>query len=248
MKSIVHLMTLATFLVAHALSFANEVSTKEPPDVPAIRLDKEGKSMQVFFDRHEQFLKRGKTGLIGVLFIGDSITAGWAMAREIWDKNFGEYQPANFGIGGDRTQNVLWRIDNGELDGISPSVVVLLIGVNNGVDPRVTDGVRKVVAAIQGKLPKTKILLLGIFPYGKTLTQYPWTPRTRDHVVAVNKELATMDDGVQVRFLDIGPKFLQPDGSISAEVMPDGLHPAKPGYQIWAEEMKPLLDEMMRTP
>jgi lysophospholipase L1-like esterase len=246
MKTI-FLFLFATSLLG-GLPFRGIAAEKEPPDVAAIRLDKEGKPMKVFFDRHEEFLQRGRQGPIGVLFLGDSITAGWAMAPEIWKKNFGAYQPANFGIGGDRTQNVLWRIENGELDGLSPSVVVVLIGVNNGTDPRVTAGIRKVVAAIQDKLPKTKILLLGIFPYGKTLTQYPWTQKTRDHVAAVNKELAALDDGGRVRFLDFGARYLLPDGSISPEVMPDGLHPARPGYQIWADEMKPLLDEMMKAP
>ena len=239
-------LSIASLLFATLLPSVH--AEKEPPDVPAIRLDKEGKPMKVFFDRHEEFLQRGKKGPIGVLFLGDSITAGWAMAPEIWEKNFGQYQPANFGIGGDRTQNVLWRIENGELDGISPSVVVLLIGVNNGRDPRVTDGVRKVVAAIQGKLPKARILLLGIFPYGTSPTEPKWIPAAREHIASVNKQLATLDDGEQVRFLDFGAKFVDASGGISTEVMPDGLHPAKPGYQIWADAMKPLLDEMMKAP
>jgi len=218
---------------------------KEAPDVPAIRRDKQGEPMAAFFEQHEKFLQRGQEGPIGVLFIGDSITAGWIMARDVWTKYYGNLQPANFGIGGDRTQNVLWRIENGELGGISPKVVVLLIGVNNGRDPRVTDGIRKVVAAIQAKLPETKVLLLGIFPYGASPTDPPWIAAARQHIARVNEELAGLDDGKRVRFLDIGSKFLDDSGHIRAEIMPDGLHPAVPGYQIWAEAMQPLLEEML---
>ncbi len=222
--------------------------SKEPPDIPAIRLEKDGTPRKDFLARHEMFLQRGKEGPIGVLFLGDSITAGWAMAPEIWEKNFGPYQPANFGIGGDATQNVLWRIEHGELDGISPKVVVLMIGTNNGGNPRLVDGVRKVVAAIQAKLPRTRILLLGILPRGFSPTDPPWNGKARERTAGVNRELATLADGHRIRFLDMGPKFMDASGAIAQEIMPDQVHPGKPGYQIWADAMKPVLDEMMKEP
>jgi beta-glucosidase len=194
-------------------------------------------------------LKRGKSGPIGVLFIGDSITAGWLSAgKDVWKKYYGAYDPANFGVGGDRTQGVLWRIGHGELDGISPKVVVLLIGVNNGGDPAVVRGVKKVVEVIRAKLPGSKILLLGLFPRGNDPANPPWMARSRTFTAQVNKELATLDDGKNIRFLDIGGKFMDAQGFISKEIMPDGLHPGAAGYQIWADAMQPLLDEMMRSP
>lgn len=211
-----------------------------------MRLDKNRQPSQVFLAAHEAFLKRGKEGPIGLLFIGDSITAGWpAVAKELWRKYYEAYHPANFGFGGDRTQSVLWRIENGELDGISPSVVVLLIGVNNGSDPAVVGGVKKVVAEIHTKLPQSKLLLLGIFPRGGDPANPAWIGRSRAFTAQVNKELATLDDGKKTRFLDIGGKFMDSQGLINKEIMPDGLHPALPGYQIWADAMQPLLQEML---
>ncbi|MEZ0298483.1 MAG: GDSL-type esterase/lipase family protein, partial [Candidatus Methylacidiphilales bacterium] len=112
-------------------------------------------------------------------------------------------------------------------------------------NPEVPAAIRKIVEQIHTRLPHTKVLLLGIFPHGATPDQTPWTASARAHIVAVNKEIAGLDDGSRTRFLDIGGKFLQPDGSISKEVMPDGLHPAGPGYQIWADAMQPLLLEML---
>lgn len=206
-----------------------------------------------FFERHEAFLARGKAGPIGLLFLGDSITAGWSRRSEIWEKYFGAHQPANFGIGGDQTQHVIWRIENGELDGINPKVAVLMIGTNNTgghTAPQIAAANKKIVSLIRTKLPDTKVLLLAIFPRG---------PRTnREGVVIddgvkrmsiirdVNAELAKLDDGKNVRFLDIGAKFLGADGKIPMEIMPDQLHLSPAGYQIWADAMQPLLTEMLR--
>ncbi|MEZ0299653.1 MAG: GDSL-type esterase/lipase family protein [Candidatus Methylacidiphilales bacterium] len=183
-----------------------------------------------------------------MLFIGDSITAGWTASKDVWQKYYGAYHPANFGIGGDRTQNVLWRIENGELDGISPKVVVLLIGVNNGGGPEAARGARKVVEAIRAKLPQSRILLLGIFPHGHSPTDPPWNATARASIIETNKDLAALDDGKHIRFLDFGPKFLDANGAISKDILPDGLHPGPAGYQIWADAMQPLLEEMLKDP
>jgi beta-glucosidase len=217
-----------------------------PLTEPLIRLDKEGKPMQFFLDRHESFLKRGKEGPIDVLFIGDSITQGWTIGKgkEIWNKYYAPLNAANFGIGGDGTQSVLWRIANGELDDISPKVVVLLIGINNSTRPGVADGIKKIAAQIREKLPHSKLLLLGIFP--RMERDGSISSRLREHTAAVNRELATLDDGKHIRFLDLGEKFIDTEGKVPKEYMPDGLHPAAAGYQIWAEEMQPLLDEMLK--
>lgn len=219
---------------------------KEPPDAPAVKLDKEGKPSEVFLAAHGSFLQRAKQGPVDLLFIGDSITAGWASSgKQAWARHYAGLNAANFGVGGDRTQNVLWRIGHDELAAISPRVVVLLIGVNNGGKPDVFPGISKIVSEIRGRLPASRVLLLGVFPHGNDPADAPWIPRARAAIVELNRLLASLDDGGHVRFLDIGGSFLDASGSISKEIMPDGLHPGPKGYQIWAEAMQPLLDEML---
>lgn len=201
----------------------------------------------VFLKKHESFLARAKAGPIGLLFLGDSITANWTKAPHIWQAYYEKYQPANFGIGGDTTQNVIWRIENGELDGIHPKVVVFMLGTNNS-SSHTADEIfaadKKIVGMIRAKIPETKILLLAIFPRG---------PRNKESgeermkvIHDVNTKLASLDDGKAVRFLDIGSVFLGQDGKIPQSLMPDQLHPSPAGYQLWADAMKPLLDEMMK--
>jgi lysophospholipase L1-like esterase len=210
-----------------------------------------------FFELHESFLARGKSGPIGVLFLGDSITEGWGKAPHVWEKYFGQYQPANFGIGGDRTQHVIWRIENGELDAISPKVLVLMIGTNNsgehnGAEIAAAD--KKIIELIQAKLPRTKILLHAIFPRGprknkEGVITYEAVLDAQKRMVAINTanaELAKLDNGTTIRYLDINARFLGNDGTIPHIIMPDQLHPNAAGYQLWAEAVKPLLDEMMR--
>ncbi len=193
---------------------------------------------------HESFLKRAKEGKIDLLFLGDSITEGWGN-NAVWQKHYGAQNAANFGIGGDTTENVLWRIQNGELEGIAPKVTVLLIGTNNfGLEGHAPDAVAKGIAAvvqtIHKKLPGTKVLLLAIFPRDEK----PNT-ETRGKIKKVNDQIAKLDDRKTVRYLDLGPKLANPDGSLSKEIMPDFLHLSEKGYQIWAESMDPLLKEMM---
>ena len=153
-----------------------------------------------FFQKHEKFLARAKSGPIGVLFLGDSITEGWAKAPHIWDHYYGQFQPANFGIGGDLTQHVIWRIENGELDGISPKVVVLMLGTNNSAAhtaEQIAAADRKIVQMIRARLPQTRVLLLAIFPRGPRRsgnTPDPWEKRM-EVIHAVNVDLAKLDDG-----------------------------------------------------
>ncbi|MCX5684380.1 MAG: GDSL-type esterase/lipase family protein [Planctomycetota bacterium] len=216
-----------------------------PPQDPSVAAIKAGND--AFLKMHESFLKRGKEGPIGLLFIGDSITQGWGGAKEVWSKFYDKYQAANFGIGGDRTQHVLWRIENGELDGISPKVVVLMIGTNNtGGDSgeAIAKADCKIVEAIRAKLPKTKVLVLGIFPRGDKKTG-ELNAGAMVKIKAVNAVLAKLDDGKTVRYLDLANKFIV-DGKVPMDVMPDQLHLSAKGYQIWAETMQPLLEEMMK--
>jgi lysophospholipase L1-like esterase len=203
-----------------------------------------GKPQTGFVKMHEGFLKR-KESPMNVLFIGDSITQGWNGAgKKVWADRYAQHQAANFGIGGDRTQHVLWRIENGELDGIKPKVVVLMIGTNNGPNSaeEVTAGVKKIVEQIHAKIPDTKVLLLGIFPRGEKAENN----KAREKLQKVNAELAKLDDGKKTRYLEIWKQFLTEDGTLTKEVMPDGLHLSEKGYTIWADSMQPLLDEMLK--
>jgi lysophospholipase L1-like esterase len=199
--------------------------------------------------RHESFVAIARQGSVDLLFMGDSITDFWrTRGTNVWNKYYASQHAANFGISGDRTENVLWRMDNGELDGIKPKVVVLMIGTNNtGKErngrprnsvPEIIEGVIAVVNDLRAKLPDSKILLLAIFPRG-TLAD----PQ-RAQVALSNTVIAKLDDGKMVKFLDIGPKFLGADGTLPRSVMPDLLHPNEHGYQIWADAMNPTLDEM----
>ncbi len=201
--------------------------------------------------RHEGFVEIARKGNVDLLFMGDSITDGWrGRGANVWNKYYASQHAANFGIGGDRTEHVLWRMDHGELDGIKPKVVVLMIGTNNSgkekdghmrnTIPQIIEGVTAVVTELRAKLPGSKILLLAIFPRG-TIDDFQ-----RGEVAVVNTALAKLDDGKMVRFLDIGPNFLEADATLPRSIMPDLLHPNEKGYQIWADAMNPTLDEMMK--
>jgi lysophospholipase L1-like esterase len=202
--------------------------------------------------RHEGFVQEARQGGIDILFLGDSITDGWRnTGSNVWNKFYAPRHAANFGINGDRTQHVLWRMDHGELDGIKPKVVVLMIGTNNtgkekdtgkirNTVPETIAGVQAVVKELRAKLPASKILLLAIFP--RSTLDDP----QRAQVALINTVIAKLDDGKMVKYLDIGPKFLEADGTLPKSIMPDLLHPNERGYQIWAEAMEPTLDEMLK--
>jgi lysophospholipase L1-like esterase len=228
---------------------ATAAPAAEPVDASAA-IPKTGSTR--FFQLHESFLARGKAGPIGALFLGDSITEGWNKAPHIWEHYFGQYQPANFGISGDWTQHVIWRIENGELDGISPKVVVFMLGTNNSglhTGEQIAAGDKKIIGMIRAKLPDTKILLLAIFPRGprknRDGTPEPWEMRMAA-ITAANAEIAKLDDGKMVRFLDINARFLGNDGTIPNIIMPDQLHPNAAGYQLWAEAIQKPLAELMQ--
>jgi lysophospholipase L1-like esterase len=201
--------------------------------------------------RHEAFVEEAKKGGFDVLFTGDSITDGWRNnpQKKIFDAAFGAMKPANFGISGDRTQHVLWRLQNGEFEGLTlPKVLVLMIGTNNigQKDPEPPEsaiaGIQAIVKEIRKKSEHAKILLLGVFPRGEK-SDHP----LRAQVKAINAAAAKLDDGGKsVKYLDIGEKFLQPDGSILKEIMPDFLHLSEKGYQIWADAIKEPVAELLK--
>ncbi len=197
-------------------------------------------------NRHLDFLYRITQGEIGLLFLGDSITDAWPRRGEWTWLKFAPYNPADFGISGDRTEHLLWRITNGELDGINPKVTVVMIGTNNigqNADEKpewAAAGIKKIVGTIHEKLPNTQVLLLGVFP--RATKDSP----LRLKVDEINKIISKMDDGKQTRYLDIGSKFLDENGEIPNDVMPDKLHPSPKGYAIWYELMHPLLGELLK--
>lgn len=194
--------------------------------------------------RHKQFLAIAKKGGVEVLFLGDSITHGWE-GQKAWKKHFEPLKAANFGIGGDQTGHVLWRLtEGGEMEGIAPKVAVLMIGTNNsGRDSaeQIADGIGLIVKTIHGKSPKTKVLLLGVFPRGPKAG----TP-IREKLAKINEIVSKLDDdGKSVKCLDIGKKFLESDGTLTKEIMPDFLHLSPRGYEIWAEAITPTLKKML---
>lgn len=173
-----------------------------------------------------------------MIFLGDSITQGWAHVPE-WGHRFGAYRALNAGIASDRVEHLLWRVRHGHFDKIKPKVAVVLIGVNNlaiSTPDDIAAGVREIILEIQKRSPETRVLLLGLFPSGKS----PNHPR-RMKVMAVNQRLAEFDHIAGVDFLDIGHRFLERDGSLSREIMPDYLHLSRRGYAIWAEAIEPHL-------
>ena len=226
------LFSLAAFLIAQP-AIATDTNTAlvpAPRDFPTN-----------WMARHEENVVTAKRGGVDILFLGDSITDGWHWdtgGRRIWEKTFAPRHAANFGIGYDRIQNVLWRVENGELDGISPKVVVLLIGTNNtgneddgkprNTTPEIIGGISNLVGRIEAHLPQAKIILFGIFPRGEK------SERIREQVKAVNAGIARLANE-KIKFMDIGGKFLAVDGTLPRELFPDLLHPNEKGYQIWAD-------------
>ncbi len=208
--------------------------------------------------RHEEFVELARGGAVDVLFLGDSITDLWRYETEsgiprgkaVWDRMIAPLRAANFGIDGDRTQNVLWRIQHGEVDGIHPKVVVLLIGTNNTGrerDGRIRNtvaeaisGITAVVKELRKRLPDSTILLLALFPRG------PRDGPAQRQVEAVNAGIAPLEDGIHIRYLDLAPKFLGADGEIPLSVMPDRLHPSQRGYQIWADAILGPIRELLK--
>lgn len=203
---------------------------------PSPRKGKDGKEDANWMKRHDGFVEIAKKGGVEVLFMGDSITDAWrgAAAKPTWEKHFVPLKSANFGIGGDRTEHVLWRLQNGEFNDIKPKVVVLMIGTNNtgsNSADEIADGIKAIVKEIHGKSKETKVLLLAVFPRGEK----DGTP-VRAKIASINKSIATLDDGGKtVKFLDIGSKFTQADGSLTKEIMPDYLHLSAKGYEIWGD-------------
>ncbi len=194
--------------------------------------------------RHDAMNARVKEGNVDLVFIGDSITQGWeGSGKAVWKEFYGERNAVNLGIGGDRTQHVIWRLNNGNLEGISPKLAVIMIGTNNSgtnSSEQIAEGTTAIVDQLKKKSPTTKILVLGVFPRGETPAD-----AKRQVNEKTNAIVATLADNEQVFYLDIGKSFLQDDGTLSREIMPDLLHLSEKGYTIWAESIEPQVAKLM---
>jgi lysophospholipase L1-like esterase len=197
--------------------------------------------------RHQSFLEVARAGNIDLLFVGDSITDWWRQEQRglaIWNEHFGPLRAANFGIAGDTTQGVLWRMQNGELEGFSARLIVLMLGTNNinrNTNADIAQGIRAILNEFEKRQPSAKVLLLGVFPRGEEAGN-PFRASIRE----INTHLQAFADDSRVFYMDIGDRFLEPDGTLPASVMPDGLHPNTEGYRIWADAIGSRVRELMR--
>lgn len=181
---------------------------------------------------------------VDLLFIGDSITAGWDW--QLWQQHFAPLKAANFAVGGDHTGNMLWRLQHGTIGQLQPKLIVVLAGVNNlghlqESPEQAAAGVTRLVQQIQLAWPNSKILLNAVFPFDEAADS-----PNRAKVKQLNKLIAKLGDNKTIFVKDYGPLLLQKDGRISAEVMADFLHPTTKGYQIWAAAMVPDIHQLLR--
>ena len=196
-------------------------------------------------DRDREKNNRLKEGNIDLAFIGDSITQGWeGNGKQVWESYYGARKAVNLGFGGDRTEHVIWRLTKGAWNQIKPKVAVLMIGTNNTghkmQDPSQTAaGIERILNILKERSPKTKVLLLGVFPRGRA-------PHDRGRVInqGINQIIRRLADNDRVHYMDLGDHFLQSDGDLPASIMPDALHLNEEGYRIWAEAMEPKLKEL----
>jgi lysophospholipase L1-like esterase len=212
---------------------------------------RDGQSMA----RHNLINERAKQGNAEVIFVGDSITRQWENFPALWDEYFGKYKPLNAGIGGDKTQNVLWRLEHGNIDGIRPKVAVVMIGTNNSskdeyTAEQIAEGVEAIVCTLRTKLPDTRVLLLAIFPRGSDEQREDKTQNASFNPQWAKNDKASrlasqLADGKMVVFLDINKKFLDKKGVLTREIMPDLLHLSEKGYRIWGESILPTVEKMM---
>ena len=237
------------FLAAAVLALAQP---QAPADQPVSRTDRNS------VVAHAQLLDKARKGGIDVYFEGDSITRRWGATDypELlanWKQNFFGWNAADFGWGADTIQNILWRLDNGELDGVHPKVIVLLAGTNNvgnttppgGDDAKVADitrGLRAILDRLRAKAPNATIIATGIFPRNDNMAVMP-------AIVKINDNLSKLADGKMIRYLNVNPKLADPAGKLFDGMMnPDKLHPAVKGYQVWADALKPIFTELLGPP
>ena len=196
-------------------------------------------------ERDKEKSAQAKEGTAQLAFIGDSITQGWeGKGKQVWQQHYADRDPINLGFSGDRTEHVIWRLTHGNLGKTKPKVAVMMIGTNNTghsmQEPtEVAEGVERILEILGERVPDTKVLLLGVFPRGKTPLD-----KMRLNNVAINQRIRRLHDGERIHYLDIGSVFLESDGTLSPEIMPDALHLSEEGYKRWAEAIEPKLQEL----
>lgn len=204
--------------------------------LPVPRLD----WVQRFHDNLDRSKKMAKIDLI---FDGDSITDWWQKGGiEIWNQRYAKLNACDFAIAGDRTEHLLWRLQQGQVDGLHPRMVILLIGVNNlneASAEQIAEGIKAIVGEYRKRCPEATILLQGVFPRSASAAD-----PARAKIKEINQTISRLGDGRKVIFIDFGDKFLTPDGTLAPEIMADFLHPTPKGYQIWADAIQPEIDKV----
>lgn len=234
------LFTTVPFAVSAQFSCPDDHTTLTPAPL------QEEWAVEWWMPRHEQKLAEEGRETAEILLIGDSITHGWEdTGKEVWEQYFGEYGTYNIGFGGDRTENVLWRFEHGEIDGINPEVAVVMIGTNNTGHrqdaPECTaQGIEFIVDRLKEKLPETHILLLAIFPRADSPDGKLNKLNTQ-----INSRIQDLDNQENVTFLNLNDAFLDDNGTLPEHIMPDLLHPNEKGYKIWAEALKPEVEKYL---
>jgi lysophospholipase L1-like esterase len=248
------ILSIAAFAGCYLLLCTHAPCLQQPvaPDQPVARTD------QNSLIAHAELQEKAKQGRIDVYFEGDSITRRWGATEypkllENWNKNFFGWNAANFGWGADTVQNILWRLNDGELDGVHPKVIVLLAGTNDigyrlppeGDSAKVshiTKGMEAVLKVMRAKAPDATIILMGIFPRNNNRAIF-------STIKKINRNLEKMADGQKIRYLNINDKLADADGVLYEGMTdPDKLHLALKGYQVWADALKPLFHELLGPP
>ncbi|MGP8245221.1 MAG: GDSL-type esterase/lipase family protein [Bryobacteraceae bacterium] len=253
MKSPLNLFALAFLAVLFlANALCQEPPAPVPADQPAPRTDRNS------LLAHAQLLEKARQGKIDIYFEGDSITRRWEATDypqllANWAHNFFGWNAADFGWGGDTTQNILWRLANGELDGVHPQIIVLLAGTNNvgksvpaagmeGKAADITRGLEAILRLLEAKAPEATIVLTAIFPRNDNMAVLP-------EIDLIDHNLSTLADGKRIRYLNINDKLADANGKLFDGMMnADKLHPALPGYQVWADALKPIFTEILGPP
>ncbi|MBB75604.1 MAG: acetylglucosamine-6-sulfatase [Planctomycetaceae bacterium] len=197
-------------------------------------------------DRHTQKLKASKNQSVDLLMIGDSITHGWeGHGKKVWQEYYAQRNAFNIGYSGDRTEHVIWRLQHGEIDSISPQLAVVMIGTNNTghrQDPpaETAAGIKQILVELRQRKPQMKVLLLAIFPRGATADD-----KLRKINTSINEYIKQYADGKSIFFLDLNSAFLDDRGRLPKSVMPDLLHPHEAGYRRWAKAMEPTILKLL---
>jgi lysophospholipase L1-like esterase len=246
-----HTFLPAFFLCAALVLASLAQAAAPPPDQPVQRTDANSQLA------HAQMVANRKKGRIDVYFAGDSITRRWRATDypqflAHWNENFLGWNAANFGWGGDSIQNILWRMQNGELDDVHPRVIVVLAGTNNvgrapAGDARVaeiTRGLQALLDTLRKKAPRATIILMGILPRNDGANP----KEVMRSITRINAKIAQLADGKTVRYLNINDKLADPGGKLFEGMTVDGLHLSRKGYQVWADALKPLFRELLGPP